>query len=100
MGLSETLECAVVLPVRPLTVLARKSVRIEPLEPILGCVRDVAPDSNFFVERAEVLSVADGPAELMTAAGSLNHVDLEKILWRGFAGAFAVAESSMIFRLP
>ena len=38
----------------------------------------MAPESHLVVGRAEELPVADGAADLMTAARSLNSVDLEK----------------------
>jgi len=82
LGVSERWGCAVDvgcgagLSTRPLSGLARTAVGIEPLEPMLGWTRTVAPDSRFVVGRAEELPVADGVADLLTAAGSLNYADL------------------------
>lgn len=84
LGLSERLGCAVDvgcgagLSTRPLVELARTAVGIEPLEPMLRWTPEVAPDSHFVVGRAEELPVADGGADLMTAAGALNYADLGK----------------------
>lgn len=84
LGVSERLGCAVDvgcgagLSTGPLAELARVPVGIEPLEPMLGWTRTVAPDCRFVVGRAEELPVADGAADLMTAAGSLNYADLGK----------------------
>ena len=84
VGISERVGCAVDigcgagLSTRPLERVARTAVGIEPLEPMLGWTREVAPDSRFVVGRAEELPVADGAAQLMTAAGSLNYADLGK----------------------
>lgn len=84
LGVSERLRCAVDigcgagLSTQPLTALARTTVGIEPLEPMLRWTREVAPDSHFIVGRAEELPVGDGAADLMTAAGSLNYADLGK----------------------
>jgi SAM-dependent methyltransferase len=43
---------------------------------MLGWTREVAPDACFVVGRAEEIPVADGAADLMTAAGALNYADL------------------------
>ncbi|HEU0121319.1 MAG TPA: methyltransferase domain-containing protein [Bryobacteraceae bacterium] len=82
LGIQERLECAVDigcgagLSTRPLSALARTAVGIEPLEPMLGWTREVAPDSHFLVGLAEQLPLRDNSASLMTAAGSLNYADL------------------------
>ncbi|MBI2684850.1 MAG: methyltransferase domain-containing protein [Acidobacteria bacterium] len=84
LGISERVDCAVDigcgagLSTRPLTELARTALGIEPLEPMLGWTREVAPDSHFAVGRAEEIPVRDGAADLMTAAGSLNYADLNR----------------------
>jgi SAM-dependent methyltransferase len=84
LGVSERLGCAVDigcgagLSTRPLSNLAQTAVGIEPLEPMLGWTREVAPDSCFLVGKAEQLPLRDASADLMTAAGSLNYADLDR----------------------
>jgi ubiquinone/menaquinone biosynthesis C-methylase UbiE len=84
LGISERLDCAVDigcgagLSTRPLSGLARTAVGIEPLEPMLGWTRQVAPDAKFVVGRAEQLPLAEATAQLITAAGSLNYADLDR----------------------
>ena len=82
LGISERLNCAIDigcgagLSTRPLNTIAQTAVGIEPLEPMLGWTREVAPDSRFLVGLAEQLPLAQGSASLITAAGSLNYADL------------------------
>lgn len=84
LGLAERVGCAVDvgcgagLSTRPLAPLARMAVGIEPLEPMLAWTRETAPDAHFVVGRAEALPFCDGAADLLTAAGSLNYVDLAR----------------------
>jgi len=82
LGLSERLGCALDvgcgagLSTKPLAEIAQTAVGIEPLEPMLGWTREVAPGSHFLVGQAEMLPVRDATVDLMTAAGSLNYADL------------------------
>lgn len=82
LGLGERVRCAVDigcgagLSTRPMAEIARQSIGVEPLEPMLAWRSETAPDSQFVVGRAEELPLRDGAANLMTAAGALNYVDL------------------------
>lgn len=78
IGCAVDVGCGAGLSTRPLAELARVSLGVEPLEPMLAWTREVAPHSCFAVGRAEQLPVATGIADLMTAAGSLNYADLDR----------------------
>jgi SAM-dependent methyltransferase len=72
--------CGAGLSTRPLTGLARRPVG---LDPVLAMVRrgaSVAPEAAFLVGRAEALPVRSRSMSLVTAAGSLNWVDLGRFL--------------------
>jgi len=50
---------------------------------MLGWTREVAPDSRFVAGRAKEIPVADGAADLTTAAGALNYADLGRFFREG-----------------
>jgi len=68
--------CGAGLSTRALQMVAERATGMEPLEAMLGWTREVAPGASFVVGRAEELPVAAGSIDVMTAAGSLNYVDL------------------------
>lgn len=78
VGCAVDVGCGAGLSTRPLKAVARTAVGIEPLEPMLQWTREVAPGAHFAVGQAELLPFADGSADLMTAAGSLNYAELGK----------------------
>jgi ubiquinone/menaquinone biosynthesis C-methylase UbiE len=55
-----------------------RAIGMEPVEPMLALTREVAPGASFVVGRAEAIPVAAGSMDVMTAAGSLNYVDLPR----------------------
>jgi SAM-dependent methyltransferase len=68
--------CGAGLSTRALQMVTERAVGLEPLEPMLAWTREVAPGASFVVGRAEAMPVAAGSIDVMTAAGSLNYVDL------------------------
>lgn len=69
--------CGAGLSTRPLLKLARAVIGIEPSAGMLPWCVQVAPQAAFLVARAEALPFATDSIDLITAAGSLNYVDLE-----------------------
>jgi SAM-dependent methyltransferase len=70
--------CGAGLSTAPLARLARLSLGIEPAVPMLRLARSVAPGALFAAGRAEALPVRSQSIDLVTAAGSLNYVDLDR----------------------
>lgn len=69
--------CGAGLSTRALKGLARLRIGIEPVEPMLAWSRNVDPGATFVVANAESLPVRSGSVDLITAAGSLNYVNLD-----------------------
>jgi SAM-dependent methyltransferase len=60
--------------------LARSVVGLESVPAMLAHRRDVAPRASFVAARAEQMPFASGVFDLVTAAGSLNYVDVRTFL--------------------
>jgi SAM-dependent methyltransferase len=65
---------------RALDSVASRTVGLDPALAMLEHRRQVAPDSSFVAATAEALPFLAGTFDLVTAAGSLNYVDLERCL--------------------
>jgi SAM-dependent methyltransferase len=57
--------------------MADQRIGMEPAEPMLQWTAAVAPESEFVVGAAEAMPFSKGSIDLMTAAGSLNYVNLD-----------------------
>jgi SAM-dependent methyltransferase len=68
--------CGAGLSTRALQLIARDCAGIDPSEAMIRCCPAVAPGASFLVGRAELLPVASGSVDIITAAGSLNYADL------------------------
>lgn len=68
--------CGAGLSTAPLVRLARERLGIEPAVAMLRQGAAVAPGARFAVAQAERLPLAAGTIDVITAAGSLNYVDL------------------------
>ncbi len=86
LGLTEPLDraldvgCGAGLSTAPLKQIARFSTGIEPVEAMLEWTSTTARDACFAVGRAETLPVRSDSIDMITAAGSLNYVDLQRFL--------------------
>lgn len=69
--------CGAGLSTAALDAIALQCVGLEPVEAMLGWARVAAPNAVVAAARAEELPIATGSADLITAAGSLNYVNLE-----------------------
>lgn len=72
--------CGAGLSTRPLELVARRRVGVEPAEAMLQAARTVDPEGIFVVGTAEHLPVASATVDLVTAAGSLNFTRLPEAL--------------------
>ncbi|MDQ3592045.1 MAG: class I SAM-dependent methyltransferase [Actinomycetota bacterium] len=70
--------CGAGLSTRALHGVALHSIGMEPVEAMLQWTHTVAPDGDFVVGVAESIPLTRGAADLMTAAGSLNYVSLDR----------------------
>lgn len=70
--------CGAGLSTRPLKTLAHRCIGIEPNEAMLRWAPKTAPDAVFAVGSAEALPVRSHSVDLITAAGSLNYIDLRR----------------------
>jgi len=68
--------CGAGVSTKALADIAKERFGIEPAAAMLRWGREVAPGAQFAVGAAEALPVRDRSIDLMTAAGSLNYVDL------------------------
>jgi SAM-dependent methyltransferase len=69
--------CGAGLSTRALEGVANQSIGMEPVEAMLRWTRTVAPACEFLVGAAEAIPLAARSMDLITAAGSLNYVDLD-----------------------
>ena len=69
--------CGAGLSTRALGSVAKECTGIEPSEAMLKWSAVVAPDADFAVGMAEALPICDHSVDLLTAAGSLNYVNLD-----------------------
>ena len=72
--------CGAGVSTAALETVARATVGLEPAPAMLTHCRTVAPGAAFVVGRAERLPFTAGSFDLVTAAGSLNYVDLPLFL--------------------
>lgn len=72
--------CGAGLSTAALGPVSRHAVGIEPARRMLSHSRSVAPGASFVVARAEHLPFETGSIDLVTAAGSLNYVNLDLFL--------------------
>jgi SAM-dependent methyltransferase len=72
--------CGAGLSTRALDDLARRRVGLDPARAMVRWGRSVAPGASFLVGRAEALPFRSRSMDLVTAAGSLNWVDLDRFL--------------------
>jgi SAM-dependent methyltransferase len=72
--------CGAGLSAAALAPLARSVLGLEPVRAMLIHGHEVAPRASFVAARAEQLPFPSGCFNLVTAAGSLNYVDLETFL--------------------
>jgi predicted TPR repeat methyltransferase len=70
--------CGAGLSTRALQVIARHPLGIDPSEAMVKCASALVPAAKFMVGSAESLSVPSRSMDLITAAGSLNYVDLSR----------------------
>ena len=68
--------CGAGLSTRALHGFAGRCIGMEPVEAMLRWSATVAPSCEFVVGVAEAIPLAAGSVDLITAAGSLNYVDL------------------------
>ena len=69
--------CGAGLSTAPLSAVAEQVIGIEPAESMLRWVSEIAPGARFIAARSEDLPLRAGCCDLITAAGSLNYVDLD-----------------------
>jgi SAM-dependent methyltransferase len=80
VGRALDIGCGAGLSTAALAPLARCVVGLEPAVAMLAHRHTVAPRASFVAARAERLPFAAGSFDLVTAAGALNYVDLERFL--------------------
>jgi SAM-dependent methyltransferase len=69
--------CGTGLSTVPLSRLADQVIGLEPAEVMLHWSAQVAPEAMFIAARAEAVPLRSASVDVITAAGSLNYVDLE-----------------------
>jgi len=72
--------CGSGLSMAPLTALAERCIGLEPAAPMLKWARTIAPGGAFVCAKAEHLPFPERAFDLITAAGSLNYVDVACVL--------------------
>jgi ubiquinone/menaquinone biosynthesis C-methylase UbiE len=70
--------CGAGLSTKPLTAFAEQCIGLEPSVAMLKLARTIVPGARFVVGMAESLPFRAGSIDLMTAAGSLNYVSLNR----------------------
>lgn len=61
---------------KPLRSRAKKTIGVDPVEPMLAWAARTAPGASFLGGHAEMLPVRSRSVDLLTAAGSLNYAEL------------------------
>ena len=82
--------CGAGLSTKPLTAFAEQCIGMEPSVAMLKLARSIVPGARFVVGMAETLPFRSGSIQLITAAGSLNYVNL----YRFFPEALRVLDKS------
>jgi SAM-dependent methyltransferase len=72
------LGCGAGMSTAALEPLARRRVGIDSSEAMVNAARRRVPDATFLVASAEVIPIVSGEIDLISAAGSLNYVDLPR----------------------
>jgi SAM-dependent methyltransferase len=80
LGRALDIGCGAGLSTAALAPLARSVVGLEPVVAMLAHRHAVAPGASFVAAQAERMPFAAGSFDIVTAAGSLNYVDLELFL--------------------
>ena len=80
VGRALDIGCGAGLSTAALESIARSVVGLEPAAAMLAHRHAVAPCASFVAARAEQMPFAAGSFDVVTAAGSLNYVDLESFL--------------------
>jgi SAM-dependent methyltransferase len=80
VGRALDIGCGAGLSTAALAALARVTVGLDPAADMLAHRRQVAPHGQFVVASAEAPPFTAGAFDLVTAAGSLNYVDLPRFL--------------------
>lgn len=70
--------CGAGLSTRALLPLARHCLGLDPSEAMVTCAMALVPEASFMVSSAEALPVPSRSMHLITAAGSLDYVDLNQ----------------------
>ena len=70
--------CGAGLSTHALQTFANQCIGVEPAEAMLQWSSKVAPEADFVVGAAEAIPIGAGSVDLITAAGSLNYVDLNQ----------------------
>lgn len=78
VGLALDVGCGAGLSTAPLAGLATLAIGIEPVETMVRGTPLAADGVRFAAGRAEAFPVRSGTVDLITAAGSLNYVDLDR----------------------
>jgi SAM-dependent methyltransferase len=68
--------CGAGLSTAPLSLLAKKCIGVEPAEHMLAWGAETAPHAHFVAGAGEALPFRTASMDLITAAGSLNYVEL------------------------
>jgi SAM-dependent methyltransferase len=77
LGVALDIGCGAGLSTAPLDGMARLAVGLEPAAAMLCAHASTAPRAHFAAGAAEALPIRAGAVDLITAAGSLNYVDLD-----------------------
>lgn len=72
--------CGAGVSTKALSGFARSCVGLEPNESMLAWARKVTPSATFLAGAAEAIPLRDHSIDVITAAGSLNYVDLDLFL--------------------
>jgi SAM-dependent methyltransferase len=94
VGRALDIGCGAGLSTAALAPLARVTVGLDPAADMLTYRRQVAPHGRFVVARAEAPPFSAGSFDLVTAAGSLNYVDLSRFLPE--ASRLLVADGTLV----
>jgi SAM-dependent methyltransferase len=70
--------CGAGVSTKALTGFAERCIGLEPAAAMLKWASAIAPSADFIVGTAEAVPLCDRAVDLITAAGSLNYVDLER----------------------
>jgi trans-aconitate methyltransferase len=72
--------CGAGLSTRALQAWAHNCIGLDPAAEMIGEAKGIAPEASFLVGSAESFPVRSGSCDLLSAAGSLDYVDLDRCL--------------------